>query len=48
MLEDINSIYVMKNIFTYINDKAKLNLVKYNNKLKKALNLNLFYYQLKE
>ena len=37
--------YIKKIILTYIDEKAKLNLVKYNKKLQEGLNLNLFYYK---
>ena len=41
MLEHIKSKYILKILFTNINYEIKLLLVKYNNKLKDRLNINI-------
>ena len=44
MLEQIKSKYILQNVFSNINDERKLILVKYNNKIKYRLNIDLFDY----
>ena len=46
MLKNIKSIYCFKNIVTIISEKRKLDLVKYNKKMQKTLDINLFDYRL--
>ena len=41
MLGNIKSIYILKLIFSNINDERKLLLIKYNNKIKDRLNITL-------
>ena len=45
MLECIKSKYIVQIIFSYINEKKKLFLIKFNNKIKERLNINLFDYK---
>ena len=45
MLEYIKSKYIVQIIFLYINEKRKLFLIKFNNKIKERLNINLFDYK---
>lgn len=44
ILKKIKSIYVLRSIFTFIRNNKKLNIIKYNNDLKKKLNVNLNNY----
>ena len=46
MLDNIKSKYILKIIFSNINDESKLFLVKYNNKIKDRLNIDLIDYKL--
>ena len=46
MLTKIKSIYFSINIFTYIDERRKLNLIKYNKALQKILHINIFNYKL--
>ena len=45
MLENIKSLYILKNVFINIEDEIKLNLVKYNKKLQKKLDISLIDYK---
>ena len=45
MLDKIKSLYFTMTIFSYIDAKRKLNLVKNNKSLQKKLELNLYYYR---
>ena len=45
MLGNIKSKYILKIIFSNINDESKLFLVKYNNKIKDRLNIDLIVYK---
>ena len=45
MLEHIKSKYILKLIFSNTNYETKLLLVKYNNKLKDRLNINIIDYK---
>ena len=45
MLEYIKSKYIVQIIFSFINGKKKLFLIKFNNKIKERLNINLFDYK---
>ena len=45
MLGNIKSKYILKIIFSNINDERKLLLVKYNNKIKDELNIDLIDYK---
>ena len=44
MLDYIKSKHILNIIFLFINDTKELNLVKYNNKLKNRLNIDLIDY----
>ena len=46
MLEQIKSKYVLKIILSNISEEIKFKLLKYNNKLKDKLNINIFNYKL--
>ena len=46
MLRKIRSKYITKNIFSYINEKTKLNLIKFNKKLQKELFIKIINYQI--
>ena len=46
MLENIKSYYFLRISFSYINDRIKLELVKYNKKMQSILDINLYIYQL--
>jgi len=46
MLKKIKSTYFSKNIFTYIDIKRKLNVIKYNKRLQKSLNIDINHYKL--
>ena len=46
MLKNIKSSYFTKIIFSFVKEKQKLQLIKYNKKLQKGLNINLINYQL--
>ena len=45
MLEHINSKYILKIIFSSLVNERKLILVKYNNKIKDSLNIDLMNYK---
>ncbi len=44
MWKNIKSLYTLKMIFSYVNEKRKLNLIQYNNNLKNANDVNIFNY----
>ena len=44
MLFHIKSTYFIQRIFSYLNEYRKLNLIKYNKNIQKALNINIFNY----
>ena len=46
MLENIKSSYLIKTIFSYINEKRKLKITKYNKNLQKINNINLVNYKI--
>ena len=46
MLENIKSIYFLKMLLSYIDDKRKLELIKYNKTIQDKLNINIVYYKL--
>ena len=45
MLEDINSKYLIQNIFSFVNQTRKFELVKYNKNLQNHFNINLIDYK---
>ena len=45
MLLNINSQYLIQNIFSFIDHKKKLKLVKYNKTLQQKLDINLIFYK---
>ena len=46
MLDNIKSIYFKKIIFSFLNEGSKLKIIKYNNSLKKLMNVNLINYKI--
>ena len=46
MLDNVKSSFVLNEIITYINEKRKLELVKYNRTLQNKLNINIINYRL--
>ena len=46
MLKNIKSSYFLKIIFSLLNEKQKLKLIKYNKKIQRSFNINLINYQL--
>ena len=46
MLDSIKSIYFLKMVFSYLDDRRKLELIKYNKIFKNQLNINIIYYKL--
>ena len=44
MLKNINSLYFIQNIFSYLDELRKLKLVKYNKTLQKTINININNY----
>ena len=46
MLRKIRSTYFSKNVFAYLNEKRKLNLIKYNKRFQNELNISLTNYKL--
>ena len=46
MLENIKSIFFLKMVFFYIDDKRKLELIKYNKAFQDKLNINIIHYKL--
>ena len=44
MLENVKSSYFSKIVFSYIDDKQKLKLVKYNKSLQKKINISINHY----
>ena len=46
MLENIKSPFIKKKIFSQIHDKVKLELIKYNKKIQKVLNIDIINYKL--
>ena len=45
MLDSIKTIYFFQKIFSYIDDKTKLNIVKYCKNLQNKININLINYK---
>ena len=46
MLDNIKSLYLLKLIFSYKNEKAKLNLIKYNKDLQNKLDISIINYKI--
>ena len=46
MLENIKSTFILEKLFSHLFDRVELNLVKYNKKLKMALNISLINYRI--
>ena len=46
MLENIRSTIIFKNVFSHINDKIKLSLIKYNHFIQNKINISLINYKL--
>ena len=44
MIENIKSRYIKKIIFSFIDEKVKLEIIKYNHNLKECLNINIYNY----
>ena len=45
MLKKIRSLYILKNLFSYLEEKQKLKLIKFNKSLQKAIAINLTNYK---
>ena len=45
MLENSKSIYFIKKLFTFVDEKAKLDIIKYNKKLRKIMKISLLNYK---
>ena len=45
MLENSKSIYFIKKLFTFVNEKSKLDIIKYNKNMQNLMNINLTNYQ---
>ena len=45
MLNSINSLYFIKILFTYLNEKEKLRIIKYNKSFQKKLDISLINYK---
>ena len=43
--ESIKSLYILKTILSFLSEKQKLNMIIYNNHLKKKLDINIEYYK---
>ena len=46
MLKKIKSTYFSKNVFSYLNERIKLNIIKYNKALQKIANINIINYKI--
>ena len=46
MLANIKSIFFSRNIFTFINERRKLNIIKYNKSLQKLINISIINYKI--
>ena len=46
MLDKIKSLYYVRNIFAYVNEKRKLETVKYYKSLQNKININIFNYKI--
>ena len=45
MLKNINSVYFLKNLYSNINDRRKLKIIKYNKSLQNKIGINLLNYE---
>ena len=45
MLENIKTVYYLKKIFSFINDRRKLKTIKYNKTLQNKIDINLINYK---
>ena len=46
MLKNVNSLYVLENIYSHLKEEIKLNLIRYNKFLQGKLNINLYNYKI--
>ena len=46
MLVNIKSAYILKKLFTFLNDKRKLQLIKKNKKIQELIDINIINYRL--
>ena len=46
MLENIKSSFILENIFSFMEEKTKLDIIKYNKTIQKKLNITVIYYKL--
>ncbi len=46
MLENIKCLYIHKLIFSFLNEKDKLNLIKYNKFFQKQINIDIINYRI--
>ena len=45
MLKNIKSVYFIKLLFSFVKEKNKLKIVKYNKSLQKNININIINYK---
>ena len=45
MEEKIKSLFLLKVIFSYLDNERKLHLIRYNKKLKRIMNINITHYK---
>ena len=45
MVENIKSIYIIKVLFSYLDDGSKLKLIRYNKNLQNEMDINLMNYK---
>ena len=45
MLKNIQSVYFIKLLFSFVKEKNKLKIVKYNKSLQKNININIINYK---
>ena len=45
MLENIKSSFILKNIFSFMEEKTKLIILRYNKTIQKKLNITIFDYK---
>ena len=44
MLKKVKSLYFIKNLFVYVNEKIQLKIMKYNKNIQKIINININNY----
>ena len=46
MLKKSKSIYFIKNLFTFVDEKIKLNIIKYNKNMQNIMDININNYKI--